>query len=144
MYGAEAVGAVIAGVAMARAGNIKRQGALLLSAVAAYGFATIFYGVSQLFALSFLFLAFVGASDTVSTIIRNTIRQLATPDHLRGRMTAVNMIFFIGGPQLGNLEAGIVAALFGAPFSVISGGIATVIAVAIVAWAVPQLREYRG
>jgi MFS family permease/uncharacterized protein (DUF952 family) len=144
LYGAEAVGAVIAGVAMARAGNIKRQGALLLSAVAAYGFATIFYGVSQLFALSFLFLAFVGASDTVSTIIRNTIRQLATPDHLRGRMTAVNMIFFMGGPQLGNLEAGFVAALFGAPFSVISGGIATVIAVAIVAWAVPQLREYRG
>ena len=59
-------------------------------------------------------------------------------------MTAVNMIFFMGGPQLGNLEAGIVAALFGAPFSVISGGIATVIAVAWVAWAVPQLREYRG
>jgi MFS family permease len=144
LYGAEAVGAVIAGVAMARAGNIKRQGALLLSAVAAYGFATIFYGVSQLFALSFLFLAFVGASDTVSTIIRNTIRQLATPDHLRGRMTAVNMIFFMGGPQLGNLEAGFVAALFGAPFSVISGGIATVIAVGVVAWLVPQLREYHG
>ena len=59
-------------------------------------------------------------------------------------MTSVAMIFFQGGPQLGNLEAGIVAALFGAPFSVISGGIATVIAVGIVAWLVPQLREYGG
>jgi len=144
LYGAESVGAVIAGVLMARAGNIKRQGAILLLAVASYGVATIFYGFSQLFVLSFFFLALVGASDTVSTILRNTIRQLATPDHLRGRMTSVNMIFFMGGPQLGNLEAGIVAALFGAPFSVISGGVATVIAVALVAWLAPQLRNYRG
>ena len=144
LYGAEAVGSVIAGVTMARAGNIKRQGAILLAAVASYGMATAFYGASQLFALSFFFLALLGASDTVSTILRNTIRQLSTPDHLRGRMTSVNMIFFMGGPQLGNLEAGIVAALFGAPFSVISGGVATVIVVALVAWLAPQLREYQG
>jgi MFS family permease/uncharacterized protein (DUF952 family) len=144
LYGAESVGAVISGVIMARAGNIKRQGAILLVAVASYGVATAFYGASQLFVLSFFFLALVGASDTVSTILRNTIRQLATPDHLRGRMTSVNMIFFMGGPQLGNLEAGIVAALFGAPFSVISGGIATVIAVGLVAWLAPQLRNYKG
>jgi MFS family permease len=100
--------------------------------------------MSNIFALSFVLLGLVGAADTVSTILRNTIRQLATPDHLRGRMTSVNMIFFQGGPQLGNLEAGIVAALFGAPFSVISGGVATVIVVGIVAWLAPQLREYNG
>jgi len=144
LYGAESVGAFIAGVIVARAGNIKRQGAILLTAVASYGVATAFYGASQLFVLSFFFLALVGASDTVSTILRNTIRQIMTPDHLRGRMTSVNMIFFMGGPQLGNLEAGIVAALFGAPFSVISGGVATVIAVGLVAWLVPQLRNYTG
>ncbi|MBI5304055.1 MAG: MFS transporter [Chloroflexi bacterium] len=144
LYGAEAVGAVIAGILVARAGNIKRQGAILLAAVASYGLATAFYGVSQLFALSFFFLALVGASDTVSTIIRNTIRQLATPDHLRGRMTSVNMIFFMGGPQLGNLEAGLVAAAFGAPFAVVSGGVATVIAVGVTAWLAPQLRKYSG
>ncbi len=144
LYGAESVGAFIAGVAMARAGNIKRQGVILLIAVAFYGIATAFYGVSQLFALSFFFLALVGASDTVSTILRNTIRQIMTPDHLRGRMTSVNMIFFMGGPQLGNLEAGIVAALLGAPFSVISGGVATVIAVGLVAWLIPQLKNYTG
>jgi MFS family permease len=116
----------------------------LLGAVAAYGVATTLYGMSNIFVLSFVLLALVGAADTISTILRNTIRQLATPDHLRGRMTSVNMVFFSGGPQLGNLEAGIVAALWGAPFSVISGGIATVIVVGIVAWLAPQLREYGG
>jgi MFS family permease len=106
--------------------------------------ATALYGASTLFALSFFLLACVGAADTVSTILRSTIRQLATPDHLRGRMTSVNMIFFMGGPQLGNLEAGLVAAAFGAPFSVISGGVATVIVVALIAWLIPQVRRYGG
>jgi MFS family permease len=144
LYGAESIGAIIAGAIMSLIGNLKRQGAILLGAVAAYGVATTLYGMSDLFILSIVLLAFVGAADTVSTILRNTIRQLSTPDHLRGRMTSVNMIFFMGGPQLGNLEAGIAAALFGAPFAVISGGIATVFLVALTAWRVPQLREYGG
>lgn len=144
LYSAQSVGAVVAGVGMAVVGNITRQGVVLLVSVALYGAATAFYGASQWFALSFIFLAFLGAADTVSTILRNTIRQISTPDHLRGRMTSVNMIFFMGGPQLGNLEAGVVAALFGAPFSVITGGIATVIAVVAVAWLVPQLRNYQN
>jgi len=144
LYGAESLGALVAGAIVSLLGSIKRQGAVLLGAIAAYGAATAFYGMSNIFVLSFVLLAFVGAADTISTILRNTIRQLATPDHLRGRMTSVNMIFFQGGPQLGNLEAGIAAALFGAPFSVISGGVATVIAVGIVAWLAPQLREYGG
>lgn len=144
LYGAESIGALIAGTVMSFLGNIKRQGAILLGAVAAYGIATTLYGMSTIFVVSFVLLGLVGAADTVSTILRNTIRQLSTPDHLRGRMTSVNMIFFQGGPQLGNLEAGIAAALFGAPFAVISGGIATVLLVIVTAWRVPQLREYRG
>ena len=142
LYSAESTGAVISGVLMARAGTVRRQGAVLLIAVAAYGGATALYGASQLFVLSFFLLALVGASDTVGTILRNTIRQLNTPDHLRGRMTSVNMIFAMGGPQLGNLEAGLVAAGLGAPFSVISGGVVTIIVTAIVAWLVPQLRNH--
>jgi MFS family permease len=144
LYSAESIGAVISGVLIARVGNIRRQGAVLLVAVASYGLATALYGASQLFVLSFFLLALVGASDTVSTILRNTIRQLNTPDHLRGRMTSVNMIFFMGGPQLGNLEAGLVAAALGAPFAVISGGVLTVVATVIVAWLVPQLRNHTG
>jgi hypothetical protein len=84
-----------------------------------------------------------GATDTVSTIIRNVIRQLETPDRLRGRMTGVNMVFFLGGPQLGELEAGAVANWFGASFSVITGGIGCLIATAWVAASTPALRRYR-
>jgi MFS family permease len=142
LYAAESAGSIVAGIAVTVMGNIRKQGTVLLIAVAMYGVATTLYGTSSLFALSFLFLAGVGAADTVSTILRNTIRQIATPDHLRGRMTSVNMIFFMGGPQLGNLEAGVVAALIGAPLSVVTGGVATVIAVILVAILVPQLREY--
>ena len=74
--------------------------------------------------------------------MRATIRQLVTPDHMRGRMTSINMIFFMGGPQLGELEAGVVAALIGAPLSVVTGGLGCLIAVALIAWKVPLLRQY--
>ncbi len=141
---ADAVGALIAGSVLAAVGNLKRQGVVLLVAIGCYGIATVLYGASQWFLLSLLFLGLVGASDMVSTILRNTIRQLATPDHLRGRMTSVNMMFFMGGPQLGELEAGVLAALVGAPLSVISGGVATLLFVALTAWAVPQLRNYKS
>jgi len=75
-------------------------------------------------------------------VLRVSIRQLFTPDHIRGRMTSVNMIFFMGGPQLGNMEAGLLAAAVGAPMSVVIGGIATVILVAFTAWRFPELRNY--
>ena len=76
-------------------------------------------------------------------VIRNIIRQLETPDRLRGRMTGVNMVFFMGGPQLGELEAGAVANWFGAPFSVVTGGIGCLIATGWVAASTPALRSYR-
>jgi MFS family permease len=142
LYAAQSVGAIIAGVVMAFTGNVKRKGLLLLWMFTLYGVATMLYGISRWFALSILFLALVGAADTFSAILRNIIRQFITPDHLRGRMTSVNIIFAQGGPQLGNLEAGMVAALIGAPMSVVTGGIATLITVAIIAWLVPQLRNY--
>ena len=89
-------------------------------------------------------MACVGAGDTVSTIMRQNIRQLATPDHLRGRMTSVVRIFSNGGPQLGNFEAGLVAALIGAQLSVITGGIANLILIAVVAWRIPTLRNFQS
>ncbi|MEW5985112.1 MAG: MFS transporter [Chloroflexota bacterium] len=141
---AQAVGAVAAGTILSLRREIHRQGVVLLVSVAIYGLATALFGVSRLFALSYLLFALTGAGDTVSTVIRNTIRQTATPDHLRGRMTSVNMIFFMGGPQLGELEAGLVAAAFGASFSIVSGGLATVLLTAWVAWRYPWLRRYRS
>ena len=85
-----------------------------------------------------------GATDTVSMIIRNIVRQLETPDRLRGRMTGVNMVFFMGGPQLGELEAGAVANWLGATFSVVSGGVGCLVAVVWVAATTPALRQYRA
>ncbi len=141
---APAAGAAIAGLIMAPlADRIRRRGAVLLWAVAAYGVATIGFGVVHSFALAFLCLALTGAADNVSMVIRNVIRQLGTPDRMRGRMTSVNMIFFMGGPQLGELEAGMVAQAFGVAASVVSGGIGCIVAVAWIAARTPALRRYR-
>jgi len=141
---AQPVGAVLTGVVLSLRREIRRQGLVLLVSVAVYGLATALFGLSTVFALSYLFFGLTGAADTVSTVIRGTIRQLVTPDRLRGRMTSVNMIFFMGGPQLGELEAGLVASLFGAPFAIVTGGLATVLLTGWIAWRYPQLRRYMG
>ncbi len=142
---APSVGAILTSVAMVpMIERIRRRGPVMLWSVAAYGLATVVFGISRSFWITFLCLAISGATDTVSTVIRNVIRQLHTPDHLRGRMTGVNMMFFMGGPQLGELEAGLVANAVGAPLSVITGGIACMIATATVAWRTPGLRAYRN
>jgi len=86
----------------------------------------------------------MGAADSVSTIIRNTIRQMNTPDSLRGRMTSINQIFFMGGPQIGEVEAGAVAQFFGVPFAIISGGIGAILGVWLVATKWPVLVRYNG
>jgi MFS family permease len=140
---AQPVGAVIAGLILSLRRDIDRQGVVLLISVALYGLATALFGLSTHFALSYFLFAFTGVGDTISTVIRGTIRQLVTPDELRGRMTSVNMVFFMGGPQLGELEAGLVASLFGVPFSIVSGGLATVALTAWIAWRYPRLRNYR-
>ncbi|HSB11145.1 MAG TPA: MFS transporter [Blastocatellia bacterium] len=127
---APGAGSILAGLTMARLGVTRRQGKVVLASVAVYGAATIAFGLSRWFWLSLLMLGITGAADTVSTVIRQTIRQLVTPNYLRGRMTSVNMIFFIGGPQLGELEAGVVAQLIGATLSVFTGGVGCLIAVA--------------
>ena len=120
--------------------HIKRRGASIVWSVAGHGAATVVFGLSRSFWLTFACLALVGATDTVSTVLRNVIRHLETPDRLRGRMTGINMVFFMGGPQLGELEAGAVANWFGAPFSVITGGIGCLLATAWVAATTPGLR----
>ena len=141
---APAAGAMAASLAMVRIGDrIRHRGRVLLGAVVAYGLATVGFGLSRSFALTMLCLALTGVFDTVSMVIRNVVRQLNTPDALRGRMTSVNMIFFMGGPQLGEMEAGLVAARWGAPFAVVSGGVACVLSTLWIGWRTPALRRYR-
>jgi len=144
LYAAPAAGAILFSAIMVRAVDaIDWRGRVLAAAVMGYGLATILFGVSTSFWLSFLALAATGATDTVSMVFRNLIRQLETPDHLRGRMIGVNMVFFMGGPQLGELEAGLVANWLGAVFSVVSGGVACMIATAWIVGRTPALTAYR-
>lgn len=141
---AQPIGALLVGLIMSLRSEMKRQGVILLLSVAVYGLATAIFGISTSFALSYFMFALTGAGDTVSMVIRGTIRQLMTPDELRGRMVSVNMMFFMGGPQLGELEAGLVASLFGAPIAIFSGGLATVLLTAWVAWRYPSIRRYNN
>jgi MFS family permease len=145
LYAAPAAGAVVTSLLMVPlTERIERRGPVLLWAVAAYGAATLVFGFSRSFWLTFACLAMTGAADTVSMVIRNIIRHLETPDRLRGRMIGVNMVFFQGGPQLGELEAGAVAHWLGPTFSVVSGGIGCLAATAWVAARTPALRRYRA
>jgi MFS family permease len=145
LYAAPAAGALTMSAAMVPlTERIVRRGPVLLWAVALYGAATIGFGFSRSFWLTFACLAVTGAADTVSMVIRNIVRQLETPDRLRGRTTGINMVFFNGGPQLGEVEAGLVANWLGAPLSVITGGIGCLIATGWVAAATPDLRHYHA
>lgn len=141
---AESIGAMAAALIISQMVEIRRQGLIFLGSVVFFGLATIGFGLARTLTVAMLALIMVGASDSVSTIIRNTIRQLQTPDYIRGRMTSVNQIFFMGGPQLGEVEAGVVAQLFGARFAVISGGIGCILAVSWVVRRWTQIASYNG
>ena len=143
LYAAPAAGALVTSAALVPlAEHIERRGITLLWAVVGYGVATMVFGLSRSFWMTFACLALIGATDTVSMVIRNIIRQLETPDRLRGRMSGVNMVFFMGGPQLGEFEAGAVANWLGATFSVVSGGAGCLVATAWIALTTPALRRY--
>lgn len=144
LYAAQPVGAALTGAALSAMRPIRRQGKAILWAIGVYGASVALFGVSRWFWVSFVLLALSGAADMVSAVIRNIVRQTLTPDELRGRMSSVVMIFFLGGPQLGEVEAGVVARLFGARASVASGGILCVAAAAAAAFLVAPLRRYEG
>lgn len=141
---AGSVGAVLAALVVSQVQELRKQGLLFMGSVVVFGGATIIFGLSRFFVLAWCALAVTGAADSVSTIIRNTIRQIRTPDEMRGRMTSVNQIFFQGGPQLGEIEAGLVAQFFGAPFAIISGGIGCILGALWISRKWPQLTTYNG
>ncbi len=141
---ATAVGAVLTSFVMVRAvERIERRGRVVVLAAVGYGLAIVLFGLSTSLWLSAAALFLSGSADMVSTVLRNVIRQLETPDGMRGRMSSVNMMFFMGGPQLGELEAGLVAHAVGPVASVVSGGLLCVVSVLLVAWRTPSLLEYR-
>ncbi len=120
----------------------RQTGRLLLIAVAVFGLATVLFGLSTSLPLSVVAYAMVGMADQVSMVMRRTIIQLTTPDALLGRVTGVSSIFISASNELGALESGLLAAATGAIFAVVSGGLACLAVVALIAWRVPSLRRY--
>ncbi len=146
LYSAPAMGAVVGGLLLSSLPHhqIKNQGKVIITCILLYGAATIGFGFSKNLTLSLIFLGLVGFWDMIATVIRNTVRQMITPDHLRGRMVSVMRIFFQGGPQLGDIEAGLLAAAVGGPVSVVVGGAGVIAITSLVAYFNPKLRNYQG
>jgi MFS family permease len=135
------VGAGIMAIAIAHRPLKNRAGATMLWCVAGFGLCTIIFGLSRSFAISLLALFLVGATDMVSVIVRATLIQVATPDEMRGRVNAVDMIFIGASNELGQFESGITAQWFGAVPAVILGGLGAIVATGLWAWMFPQLRK---
>jgi len=140
----QSIGTLFIGLYLSQKTKLRRQGMLISISVALFGLATILFGVSTSFWLTMLALILIGVFDGLSSIIRNTLRQLLTPDAMRGRMMSITQIFFKGGPQLGEMESGLVAQVLGVPFAIISGGVGCVLAAGIVIKKFPQLWAYDG
>jgi hypothetical protein len=142
LLAAPAAGALVGSTAMAAIRLPYRPGAGLLLAVGAYGGCILGFGLSTSLPLALLFLAGSGATDAVSMAMRHTVRNLVTPDELRGRIAAAHSTFAMGGPQLGEFEAGVVAAAVGASGSVAIGGIGVIVSTILVAWKVPAILAF--
>ena len=139
---APAIGALLMSLIMAKLPPMKHAGRNLLFSIAGFGVATIAFGLSRSFPLSFALLFLTGVFDNVSVVVRHSLVQLLTPDAMRGRVSAINGMFISISNEVGDFEAGSVAALFTPVISVVSGGIGTLVVVAITACRVPELRRY--
>lgn len=138
---APAVGAALMAIAFGRRPLERQAGRLMFGAVALFGVATIVFGLSTSFYLSLAALFVLGASDMVSVFIRTSLIQIATPDAMRGRVSAVNMLFIGASNELGEFESGLTASWWGTVPAVIVGGLGTLLVVAIWMWGFPRLRE---
>jgi MFS family permease len=119
----------------------RRAGVTMLWCVAGFGVFTILFGISRNLWLSLIALLLVGATDMVSVIIRGTLVQLATPDAMRGRVSAVNSLFIGASNELGQFESGLTAHWFGTVPAVVLGGVGTLVVIAIWSWLFPELRK---
>ena len=138
---APAVGSVLMGISMAHLPPLRRAGRTLLICVAGFGVATIAFALSRNFLFSLLMLAASGAMDNVSVVLRSTLLQSLTPEHMLGRVSSVNQVFIGSSNEIGAFESGLAARLLGLVPSVVFGGCMTLLVVAGTAWKVPELRK---
>ena len=142
LYAAVPAGATVAALATGWISHVRRLGQVVIWAVVVWGIAISLVGaMSSLWAAAVL-LAVAGAADSVSAVCRSTINQTVTPDHMRGRMSAVFSLVVTGGPRLGDIESGAVAGAAGARFSVVSGGLLCLLGVVGIVVAFPALARY--
>jgi MFS family permease len=145
LYAAPAVGALAGALTAGWVGRVRHQGRAVIWSVGVWGLAITAFGFAgKLFSLALVFLAIAGAADVISAVFRGTILQLSVPDALRGRLSAIHIMVVTGGPRLGDVEAGVVAQLVSPAFSVVSGGIACVAGVILLAVVVPELARYHA
>jgi MFS family permease len=140
----QSIGTLMIGIYVSQKRNLYKQGMTIAISIILFGLATILFGLSTSFWLTMAALILIGVFDGLSSIIRNILRQVLTPDEMRGRMMSITQIFFKGGPQLGEVESGIIAQLFSPPVAIITGGIGCVIASLLVLRKYPQLWHYNG
>ena len=143
LYAASAAGALLGALGFSVWGPARQAGRWILFGVTIYGLTLLLFAGSHLFWLSVLLLVGSGIGDTISAILRSTINQLSTPDELRGRMASINSIFTNSGPQLGQFQAGALAALIGTELAATSGALVILLIVAVLAARFPQVRDYR-
>lgn len=143
LLSAPAVGAVCGGALISLLPAPRQPGRIIVSAVVAYGIFMVLFGLSPNLWVGMLFLAGSGAADALSMTMRHTIRNLATPDALRGRIAATHSVFSAGGPRLGEFQTGMTASLVGAREAMLIGGMGCVAAALALAWAIPALTSYR-
>ncbi|MFN8452123.1 MAG: MFS transporter [Anaerolineae bacterium] len=143
MRAAPSVGALLMAITLTRLPPFQTAGRTLLVAVAGFGIATIIFGLSTSFWLSVVMLALLGALDNISVVIRSTLMLTWTPDHMRGRTSAVNSIFIGASNELGSFESGAAASLIGTIPAVVFGGVGTIIVVLAVARQWPELRDLK-
>ena len=139
---APSIGAFSMAVFQAHRGPLQRAGRTLLAAVAGFGIVTIVFGFSRNFWLSMAMLCVLGSCDNISVVVRSTLVQVLTPDNVRGRVSALNSLFIGTSNELGAFESGLIANFFGPVFSVVSGGVGTLLIVLGMAWLSPELRKY--
>ena len=145
LYAAPAAGALVGSLFSGWVRRVSRQGMAVFVAIGVWGAAIAGFGLAgRTLWIGLPLLAVAGAGDMVSAIFRSTILQLSVPDAMRGRMSAFHMMVVTTGPRLGDLEAGVVAALFGPTFSVVSGGVACIVGIALLAAALPEMRGQRA
>jgi predicted MFS family arabinose efflux permease len=143
LYAAPGIGALVGALTSGWVARVRRQGRAIVLAVVGWGLAMAVFGLTSSLTLALIMLAIAGTADVVSAIFRGTVFQLAAPDALRGRLSSIHMAVVAGGPRLGDLEAGVVAAVTSVRFSVVSGGLACVLgALAIARWA-PEFAGYQ-